>query len=200
MMKAKGRPKHFCRDQALEAAITVFSSKGYEAASVAILGEAMNMNPPSLYNAFGDKEGLFVEVLERYQLPVIAAMKAIFEDEADTYSAIEKLFALLKEKTACKNSLGCLIVNSGIHAGTGDTRISKKIKQLHDEKEQLIYQRLKLGQLKGDISGDANIRGLARYINGLLQGAGVLARGQQSPKAVKDLLEHGLRGFRLMMR
>src|ERR1700761_2872773 len=61
-----GRPRSFCTDTALDRAMTVFWRKGYEGASLAELTEAMGINPPSLYAAFGNKEGLFRAVLERY--------------------------------------------------------------------------------------------------------------------------------------
>ena len=61
-----GRPRAFDRDQALELALDVFWRKGYEGASLSDLTEAMGINPPSLYAAFGDKEGLFMEAVQRY--------------------------------------------------------------------------------------------------------------------------------------
>src|SRR5262245_63600804 len=61
-----GRPRAFDRDQALERALDVFWRKGYEGASLSDLTEAMGINPPSLYAAFGNKEELFGEALNRY--------------------------------------------------------------------------------------------------------------------------------------
>ena len=60
-----GRPRSFCTDTALDRAMTVFWRKGYEGASLVDLTEAMGINSPSLYAAFGNKEGLFRAVLER---------------------------------------------------------------------------------------------------------------------------------------
>src|SRR5436305_13393124 len=61
-----GRPRSFCKDEALDRAMTVFWRQGYEGASLADLTAAMGINSPSLYAAFGSKEGLFRAVLERY--------------------------------------------------------------------------------------------------------------------------------------
>jgi AcrR family transcriptional regulator len=54
-----GRPRSFCVDQAADRAMTVFWKKGYEGASLSDLTTAMGINAPSLYAAFGSKEGLF---------------------------------------------------------------------------------------------------------------------------------------------
>ena len=74
---AIGRPRAFDMDQALERALDVFWRKGYEGASICDLTAAMGINPPSLYAAFGNKEGLFCKALDRY-----AAMHDVFMQEA----------------------------------------------------------------------------------------------------------------------
>ena len=56
---AAGRPRSFCTEKALDSAMQVFWRKGYEGASMAELTEAMGMNKPSIYAAFGNKEELF---------------------------------------------------------------------------------------------------------------------------------------------
>src|SRR3546814_15800000 len=63
----KGRPREFCVDMALAAALRVFWSKGYEGASMADLTEALGITKPSLYAAFGNKEALFNKALDLYE-------------------------------------------------------------------------------------------------------------------------------------
>ena len=63
---AAGRPRNFCKNQALDRALEVFWRKGFESASICDLTEAMGINPPSLYAAFGNKEQLFCQALDRY--------------------------------------------------------------------------------------------------------------------------------------
>lgn len=61
-----GRPRAFDADAALDRAMDVFWRHGYEGATIAQLTEAMSINPPSLYAAFGSKEGLLKAALDRY--------------------------------------------------------------------------------------------------------------------------------------
>ena len=62
----KGRPREFDADEVLDRALEVFWRKGYEGASLSELTEAMGINRPSLYAAFGNKEELFRKALDRY--------------------------------------------------------------------------------------------------------------------------------------
>jgi AcrR family transcriptional regulator len=57
-MAVIGRPRAFDRDAALEAAMLVFWRKGFSAASMNDLCDAMGIRSPSLYAAFGSKEPL----------------------------------------------------------------------------------------------------------------------------------------------
>ena len=63
---AVGRPRAFDMNEALDRAMEVFWRKGYEGASLVDLTTSMGINSPSLYAAFGSKEGLFRAVLDRY--------------------------------------------------------------------------------------------------------------------------------------
>src|ERR1044072_7994628 len=85
-----GRPRAFCLDEALAKAMPIFWRKGYEGTSIADLTEAMGINPPSLYAAFGGKEALFRQALDRYE-----AKHAVFWTQALSaptgYEAIKTL-------------------------------------------------------------------------------------------------------------
>jgi AcrR family transcriptional regulator len=63
--KARGRPKEFCTEEALGAALRVFWSKGFDGTPLTDLTEAMGITRPSLYAAFGNKEAFFREALAR---------------------------------------------------------------------------------------------------------------------------------------
>ena len=62
----RGRPRKFDREKALDKALELFWRHGYEGTSVSLLAGRIGVNIPSLYAAFGNKESLFLEAIERY--------------------------------------------------------------------------------------------------------------------------------------
>src|SRR5437867_1876189 len=88
----KGRPREFDAEQALDAALLLFWRHGYEGTSLAALTDAMGINTPSLYAAFGSKEMLFRRALDRYlQKPASYLPTALKEPTAR--GAAEKILS-----------------------------------------------------------------------------------------------------------
>ena len=98
--KSRGRPRAFDREAALDHAQALFHAHGYDGVGVAALAQAMGVNPPSLYAAFGSKAALFDEVLGRYArngLPIdtllapgtepVGALRALLTLAARIYAA-----------------------------------------------------------------------------------------------------------------
>ncbi|MFC3440854.1 TetR/AcrR family transcriptional regulator [Sphingobium rhizovicinum] len=108
--KPRGRPRAFDREAALDRAQALFHAQGYEGVGVAALAEAMGVNPPSLYAAFGSKAQLFEEVLDRYARAALP-VDALLHDGAPPAAA---LAALLREAayiyTEDPHAPGCLVL------------------------------------------------------------------------------------------
>lgn len=61
-----GRKRKFDEQTALQAAMEVFWAKGFVGASLADLTKSMNINKPSMYSTFGNKEALFIKATQHY--------------------------------------------------------------------------------------------------------------------------------------
>ena len=195
-----GRPKCFDRQEALEQAKAVFCLYGYQGTSIAQLTDVMGIKPPSLYGEFGDKEKLFIEVLDYYYAPYKKEINQIFKETKTTEAAFEAIFNLSKSFHTQGISVGCLIVNSSINSYDEDTLIGAKLKAIHDENESRLSQRLEQGKKDGDVALHVDIKRTARYVSGILAGAAIIARGQKSPEAVQDLLEQGFMSFQTLIK
>src|SRR5262245_63511915 len=105
----RGRPREFDTEEALDAALEVFWRKGYEGASLPDLTEAMGINRPSLYAAFGNKEELFRRVVARYiEGPGTCVREALALPTARA-AAAALLEATIDIVTDAKNPRGCLL-------------------------------------------------------------------------------------------
>ena len=98
---ARGRPRRFDPDEAVAKAQRLFHERGYDGVSVADLTQALGINPPSFYAAFGSKGELYLKVLERYvsngalrlqqileaDQPLVVALTQVLEEAARSYAA-----------------------------------------------------------------------------------------------------------------
>src|ERR1700726_3896377 len=110
----RGRPREFDADKALEAALKVFCRKGFEGASLPDLTRAMGINRPSLYAAFGNKEGLFRKALDRYvEGPASYVSKALAAPTARA-AAEGLLFGASAALTDPRTPVGCLAVHGAL--------------------------------------------------------------------------------------
>ena len=114
---AVGRPRAFDVEKALDQALSVFWEKGYEGASLPDLTEAMGINRPSLYAAFGNKEKLFRKALDRYE----AGHTAFVGDalaQPTARKVVEHLFSGgIELVTGPRNPRGCLAVQAALVCG-----------------------------------------------------------------------------------
>jgi AcrR family transcriptional regulator len=190
-----GRPRAFDRDQALDQALHVFWQNGYEGTSIADLTEAMGINPPSLYAAFGNKETLFREALDRYE----ARRDEIMAEAFAAPTAREAMTRLL-EGTADRLSdkgkpRGCLMVQGALCGGEECETVKRDLASRRAGGEALIRERLKRAKREGDLPNDADPAALARFVSTILQGMSVQASGGATRKELHAIADIALRAW-----
>src|ERR1700745_989586 len=113
-----GRPRTFDAEKALGEALNVFWRKGYEGASLSDLTEAMGINRPSMYAAFGDKRSLFHKALERYSDGPALFMREALNEKTARGVAERLLRGAVEMNTSPGNPPGCLMVQGALACGT----------------------------------------------------------------------------------
>ena len=109
--KQRGRPRTFDEQEALEKAIEVFWSKGYDGVTIDDLVDGMGVGRPSLYAVFGDKRTLFLRALRAYaETKGALAAKAIFSPGPLRDSIASFLRHNVESATEEGSAVGCLLV------------------------------------------------------------------------------------------
>jgi AcrR family transcriptional regulator len=100
--------RQFDEDSAFEQALDMFWAKGFRATSMLDLAKSTGVQRGSLYNAYGDKEEIFLRVFERYTERFIAdARKAL--NKPELRNALTDFFAFaIRSITQGSPARGCL--------------------------------------------------------------------------------------------
>lgn len=109
--RPRGRPRRFDPDQAIAVAQELFHARGYDGVSVADITDALGINPPSFYAAFGSKAGIFARVLERYSqgsaIPITDLLRSDRPIEECLAKVLEEAARFYAAKPAAP---GCLVL------------------------------------------------------------------------------------------
>jgi len=182
--KPRGRPRAFDREAALAAAMEVFWAKGFESTSISDLTQAMGINPPSLYSAFGDKEKLFLEAMERYSDRNRNACP--YGDEPTARGAVEKMltYAAHEFTEASEHPRGCLMMMASTTAANGSEAMRKWIAQRRNSARDYLRARIRRGIEEGDVPAESDATALTDFYFTILTGMALQSREGASRKSV----------------
>jgi AcrR family transcriptional regulator len=188
----RGRPREFCVDAALAAALKVFWSKGYEGASLTDLTEAMGVTRPSLYAAFGNKEALFRKALDLYEREKLAYIGAALKAATARGVAESLLRGALDMQTSASDPQGCLGVICCMPCGDEALSVRAEVIARRAPAHAALIARLEQAKDEGDLPANADADGLARYLYALLQGMSVQASSGASREELVSLVDTAL--------
>ena len=134
--------RQFDEDKVLTEALDVFWRKGLRATSMLDLAEATGVQRGSLYNAYHDKEELFLLAFERYEARFLDMARNAL-DALDAATALTNLFAtIIANMTRGAPSRGCLTTKTAMDSALiGDT-VREKLRNLLDRFEAVIAEAL----------------------------------------------------------
>ena len=192
--KPRGRPRSFDRDEALERAMEVFWKQGFEGASLNDLTDAMGINPPSLYAAFGDKEHLFLEAVERYEAK--RGDECPYADAPTAREAIEQLLTYAAtEFTHASSPRGCLMVMAATTSSASSPRLQAALAQRRAGSRACLKARLDQGLAKGELPRGTDTAALADFYHAILAGMSLQARDGASRKTLKAIVKAAMHAW-----
>ncbi len=145
-----GRPREFDMDQAIERALELFWRRGYEGTSMSDLTEALGITRASLYAAFGNKEGLFQRVMDRYE----ARSGAYRADAERAPTSLETVRLLLTGPVDLhgdkRNPPGCLGVQGALACTPESDSVRSDLTSRRHRGEAAVRRRLQRAAKKGN--------------------------------------------------
>lgn len=190
-MVERGRPRSFDRDAALHSAMEVFWTKGFEAASLSELTTAMGIASPSLYAAFGSKEGLFREAVELYGRTEGPQLWDGVEAAPTAREAIEGfLLATAAAFTRPGKPRGCLVTLSAVNLTGASPSVCEAMRKERGQGQRGLEARLRRAMAEGELPAGLDAGAVAAFYLTVQQGMSIQARDG----ATRDILEKVARG------
>jgi AcrR family transcriptional regulator len=188
----RGRPREFCVDHALAAALRVFWTKGYEGTSLSDLTEAMGITRPSLYAAFGNKESLFRKALDLYQQEKLEYVGRALEQPTARQVAQVLLRGAVNNVTSPEEPHGCLGVITANACGEEAQSVREEVFKRGQVIRQAFIARLERAKADGDLRPEVDVEGLTSLLFAMLQGISVQAGGGATREQLNALVDTGL--------
>jgi TetR/AcrR family transcriptional repressor of nem operon len=185
----------FDRTDVLDRAGTLFWRLGYEVVSIQDIEAATGLGRGSLYNAFGDKETLFLEALARY-VEIHGAASLAPLDARDVESGIRKMLEAIIDRMANpSNPPGCLLTNTSVAFGTGSDRIDQAIKEQITAMEARLEAAISRARSEKQIGADAEPRKLARFYAAVAHSLAVVHKAKGDVQALRDVATVAMRAW-----
>lgn len=185
----KGRPREFCADNALAAALRVFWSKGFEGATLTDLTNAMGITRPSLYAAFGNKEALFRKALDLYQAEKLDYIGVSLEQPTAREVARHLLCGSMKNQTSSCEPKGCLGVITSVACGAEAESIRQDVLERGKVARAALVERFERAKAEGDLPAAVDVEGLTSFLYAILQGMAVQAGAGATPAELERLID-----------
>ena len=182
--KGRGRPRKFDKKAALDGAVALFMTKGYSAASLDDLSNAMGIKRPSIYNAFGNKEAIFIQCVEHYFETISAPLAQALQCES-LEEAFMGFFTCLLD-FYCNENLGCMATSTMPAEAAENGTVTSFYNTIIYRIDALLQDRLETAR---EIN-NTNLR--AQLLQGLMQTLSLRARAGAKRSDLETLYRFGL--------
>lgn len=192
-MATRGRPRKFDRDAVLLDAMKVFWAKGYEGASLADLTGAMGIAAPSLYAAFGDKDRLFRESVEKYVELGGSRMTGVLEEHDTARESVKAMLTTAAHLFADPTSPGgCLLTLGAINCTPEHSAHEAYLAGYRRVVRDAIDTRLARAKEEGEFPADADLDGMVNFYGAVLQGFALRAKDGATLDQMLKSVDHAL--------
>ncbi|MET8544681.1 TetR/AcrR family transcriptional regulator [Kitasatospora sp. NPDC004799] len=200
MAGVRGQGRKFDLEDILEKAMFVFWRHGYDGASVSTLTKEMGIGAPSLYAAFGSKEGLFLAVVEHYNNGWGGFMQRAFEEEEHAHDLIRRLLYEAAEVYAHADCPGgCLIIGSATRVSEAGQPVAERLREMRNANIDRLADRIGADVEAGVLPAGVDARAVAEFTGAIVQGMSHRARDGATVATLRTVAEQAWEAARVLL-
>ena len=175
--------RQFDEQEVIALALDVFWRKGLNDATMQDLAEATGVQRGSLYNAYGDKEAIFLRAFDQYAKEFLASVEDLMA-EGDLATRLKNFFdSAIVNMTSGSPPRGCLTTRTALNAGISSEAVRARVQDLLGRLEQVVSKAIGAAP-DGRPTVEANR--LARVVVTFTRGLAVMERAGYSRKQLKE--------------
>jgi TetR/AcrR family transcriptional repressor of nem operon len=182
------RPREFDVNAALERAMDVFWSKGYEATSLDDLCEATGLSRSSFYATFGNKRDLLLQTVDRYVERRTPNIEAVLARQPNVYEGIAALLReFIDQIVSGAGRRGCFLGNCAAELPRSDRTALARVRRGLARTEGTFRQALARAEARGELPVGADVDALARFLTASFQGLRLVGKVNPDRAALEDI-------------
>jgi TetR/AcrR family transcriptional regulator, copper-responsive repressor len=187
--RPRGRPREYDPQLALGRAMDAFWDAGFSGTSLDDLGARMRMNRPSLYAAFGDKEALYLQTLERYLAERRALIASAFSSGQALPEAFRQLYYRMIDRflEGDRGARGCFLLGTAVTEAVVNKEIRKMVVASEREMDGFLQGVFAAAQARGEIGPEADRKALAVLAWAITHTLALRARAGQPREALREI-------------
>jgi AcrR family transcriptional regulator len=189
------RTKEFDRESAVETAIAVFRTNGYQATTTDDLRHAIGIGRQSLYDTFGGKKPLYVEALRCYNDQRLALFTRLIADAPSALDGITEVLVATARESARERSLRCLGVEAASTFSGDDAEVGAVVNATARAMKALFRDVVARAKAEGALRQSLDVDEVVRLVNCVLLGLRVAARGGAPPSELRSIAKTLVRGL-----
>ncbi|HET7888908.1 MAG TPA: TetR/AcrR family transcriptional regulator [Bradyrhizobium sp.] len=175
--------RQFDEQEVIALALNVFWRKGLGEATMQDLAEATGVQRGSLYNAYGDKEAIFLRAFDRYAADFLASVENLLANGDVATRLRNFLDSAIVNMTGGSPPRGCLTTRTALNAGIASEAVRGRVQHLLGELERAVGKAINAAP-DGPALPEANR--LARVVVTFTRGLAVMERAGYSRKQLKE--------------
>lgn len=179
--------RQFDEQEVIAIALDVFWRKGLHDATMQDLAAATGVQRGSLYNAYGDKEAIFLRAFDRYAEQFLEMVDRALTQGDDAAARLDKFFdVIIVNMTSGSPPRGCLTTRTALDAAISSTVVRQRVRGVLGRLEQCIDKAIDAAAATGAAIDSMR---LARVVVTFTRGLAVMERAGYSRKQLKDSAE-----------